>query len=238
MARNLEELISAVRQEADRVEFPVDEPVYRRSGRDPKEPILFAGSLEAPICFVGRDLGKDEVRAGEPLIGAAGRLVRTGILEAWEGPGRGDLAATGEAALHAALKHAVLTNTVPYKPPGNKAYPDAVRERFRPFLETLLARYWKGDQVITLGREAFLWFEPYISRAEFESRGATDARYESVFPCRLPRPDAAKVAFKEILLYPLPHPSPLNRRWYSRFPSMLADRLAEARRHHANSSGA
>ena len=29
---------------------------------------------------------------------------------------------------------------------------------------------------------------------------------------------------------PLPHPSPLNRRWYSRFPAMLADRLAEVRK--------
>src|SRR5262245_5578628 len=79
-SEGVSELIAAVRREADCADFPIDEPVYRRAGRDPKDPILFAGSLEAPVCFVGRDLGKDEVAAGQPLIGAAGRLVRIGIL--------------------------------------------------------------------------------------------------------------------------------------------------------------
>src|SRR5262245_46651518 len=82
-SESVSDLIAAVRREADTGEFPIDEPVYRRAGRDPKDPILFAGSLEAPVCFVGRDLGKDEVAAGQPLIGAAGRLVRLGILSAW-----------------------------------------------------------------------------------------------------------------------------------------------------------
>jgi hypothetical protein len=77
---SITELIAATRREAEAADFPIDEPVYRRAGRDPKEPILFAGSLDSPVCFMGRDLGKDEVAAGQPLIGAAGRLVR---LRAW-----------------------------------------------------------------------------------------------------------------------------------------------------------
>ncbi len=65
------------------------------------------------------------------------------------------------------LEAVLLTNTVPYKPPGNKAYPAAVKERFRPFLAELLGRYWTGHHVITLGTEAFQWFTPYGDPAMF-----------------------------------------------------------------------
>jgi uracil-DNA glycosylase len=231
MTESLDRLRAAVRQEAERAEFPIDEPVYRRCGRDPKEPILFAGSLEAPLSIMGRDLGKDEVAAGQPLIGAAGRLVRLGLLAAWDDPSAKKVSTPGQPPLQEALHYAVLTNTVPYKPPGNKAYPEGVRRRFRPYLERLLAQHWKGDQVITLGTEAFQWFAPYAESPEFESLGRTDARFEASFPCRLPGPEGAKVPDKVIVVFPLPHPSPLNQRWYPRFPAMLADRLAEVRRH-------
>ena len=63
MSESINELIEALRREAGRAEFPVDTPIYERSGRDPTEPIFFAGSLDAPLCILGRDLGKDEVRA-------------------------------------------------------------------------------------------------------------------------------------------------------------------------------
>ena len=41
------------------------------------------------MCVFARDLGKDEVAAGQPLIGAGGRLVRAGLYQA----GHGDAAA-------------------------------------------------------------------------------------------------------------------------------------------------
>jgi uracil-DNA glycosylase len=223
-SESLSDLIAAVRREAEAAEFPIDEPVYRRAGRDPKDPILFAGSLEAPVCFVGRDLGKDEVAAGQPLIGAAGRLVRLGVLFAWGGPDAPGARSSAGLPLQEALKYVVLTNTVPYKPPGNKAYAESVRRRFRPFLERLLAEHWQGHHVITLGTEAFQWFEPYGQEGEFAERGKSEARFESAFHCRLPRDHSDG---KQIIVFPLPHPSPLNRRWYDRFPAMLADRLSE-----------
>jgi uracil-DNA glycosylase len=227
---NVTELIAAVRRESDESEFPIDEPVYRRAGRDPKEPILFAGDLKAPLCIVGRDLGKDEVAAGEPLIGAAGRLVRRGVLSAWgEAKGPVDTPAD-DPQLRAALHHVLLTNTVPYKPPGNKAYAESVRRRFRPFLERMLLEYWQGRHLITLGTEAFQWFAPYADEAEFAARGNSDNRFESAFTCRLPDGGSPSGPAKEITVYPLPHPSPLNRRWYDKFPAMLADRLAEVRK--------
>jgi uracil-DNA glycosylase len=230
LARTIDELIEAVRQEAIREELPIDTPVYQHAKKDPFQPILFAGSLDAPVCFFGRDLGKDEVRLGQPLIGAGGKLVREGILNSL--PDRPAEAKFSQAQLGDAIKHALLTNTVPYKPPGNKAYAESVKERFRPFLVELLAHFWRGRQLITLGTEAFRWFEPYIDPEQFESQGTGDSRFDAVFDCRLPESggDGPGRGGKLCRLRPLPHPSPLNRRWYSQFPAMISRRLAEARR--------
>ncbi len=217
------DLIEAVRREAEAEAFPIDEPVYRRAGRDPIDPILFGGSLEAPVAIVGRDLGKDEVAAGQPLIGAGGRLVRLGLLAAHGEPVERSRV-KDPLALQGALAYALLTNTVPYKPPGNKAYAESVRRRFRPFLARLLADFWRGGHLITLGTEAFQWFEPYGQPDEFSGLGRTDARFDSVFSCQIP---AASGSTRKVLVHPLPHPSPLNRRWYSRFPEMLANRLTD-----------
>lgn len=34
-------------------------------------------------------------------------------------------------------------------------------------------------------------------------------------------------ACRPLTLYPLPHPSPLDRRWYASFPELLAARLRQ-----------
>ena len=139
--------------------------------------------------------------------------------------------ADDKPSLEEALKHAILTNTVPFKPIGNKAYPDEIRERFRPFLERLLVNHWKGQNIITLGTQAFAWFTPYGEEAEFGTAGGSEARFEKVFRCKLPGSSHdARGESKTVMVYPLPHPSPLNRRWYSRFPAMLAARLERGAR--------
>jgi uracil-DNA glycosylase len=173
---------------------------------------------------VGRDLGKDEVMIGQPLVGAAGRLLRIGVYQASQGkPGPGQ-----DRRLESVLERVLLTNTVPYKPPGNQAYAAAVKERFRPYLAELLAAHWRGDQVITLGTEAFQWFAPYADPETFAAcwRGAD--RYEATLPCVLTAsvPGAQSRLHKSLSIMPLPHPSPLNRRWYKQFPELLARRLA------------
>jgi uracil-DNA glycosylase len=220
--RPLDDLIRAIESEARRAPFPIDEPVYRKAGKDPLVPILFAGSLGAPVCTVGRDLGRDEVIAGQPQVGAAGRLVREGVYRAVLGvePPRAD------RRLEAALGHILLTNTVPYKPPGNKAYAPKVRERFRPFLAELLVGHWKGDRVLSLGTEAFQWFAPYALPGAAEEFWRRDDRYEAELPCVVTADTPGGVVRKRIRLAPLPHPSPLNQRWYARFPELLARRLA------------
>lgn len=223
--RTIAELIEAVEAEARRAPFPVDTEVYRRAGRDPDVPVLYAGSLDALVCVFGRDLGKDEVAAGQPLIGAGGRLVRSGLYRAEHGT---PPPAT-DRTLESVLGRALLTNTVPYKPPGNKAYPGSVKERFRPFLAELLTVHWRGDRVITLGTEAFQWFAPYAPDPDaFEAFWKRDDRYESETVCRIVATVDGGEVGKDVTVQPLPHPSPLNQRWYKQFPSLLDRRLAGA----------
>ena len=223
--RGLAALEEAVQAEARRVGFPVDEPVYARAGKDPTRPILFAGSPEAPLCIFARDLGKDEVAAGQPLIGPGGRLVRLGLIEAFGA----DPPAKSDRKLETALAFALLTNTVPFKPPGNKAYAESVKERFRPFLAELLAAHWAGDRVITLGTEAFDWFARYAEPGAARSFWARDNRYEAELPVTLVAEVEGDEVRKPLTIAPLPHPSPLNKRWYPLFPDLLAGRLAAAR---------
>jgi uracil-DNA glycosylase len=220
--RTIEALIEAVQAEARRADFPIDTPVYHKAGRDPTRPILFAGALDAPVCVLARDLGKDEVAVGQPLVGAGGRLVRAGVYEACEGVP----APQSDRRLESILEHVVLTNTVAYKPPGNKAYSGPVKERFRPFLAELLAVHWRGDRVITLGTEAFQWFAPYADAAAVADFWSRDDRYEATLECVVSVTSPDGPMSKKLTLLPLPHPSPLNQRWYKQFPALLARRLA------------
>jgi len=221
--RTIEALIGAIHQEALREPFPIDTPVYEQAGKDPSFPILYAGTLEAPVCVFARDLGSTEVVEGQPLIGAGGRLVRTGFYEAMTG----NLPPRSDQKIESVLSQVLLTNTVPYKPPGNKAYINRVKQRFRPFLAELLGAHWKGNHLITLGTEAFQWFAPYADPAEFKEFWARDDRYEASLNCQLsPGPNSAQDSLKAITLLPLPHPSPLNQKWYKEFPKLLAARIA------------
>ncbi|RUL88924.1 uracil-DNA glycosylase family protein [Tautonia sociabilis] len=220
--RTLDELIEAIHQEALRADFPIDEPVYEASGKDPRRPILFAGSLSAPICSFGRDLGKDEVKWGQPQIGAGGKLVRQGVYRKFIGEPTND-----DPRLERALGHVLLSNTVPYKPPGNKAYSESVKARFRPFVAEFLAGHWSGNRVLSLGTEAFRWFSPYAEPGAADEFWNREDRYEAEFPCELvAKSDGGETEIrKPIVVCPLPHPSPLNQRWYPRFSGLLKARL-------------
>jgi uracil-DNA glycosylase len=222
--QTIEQLIEATRQEATRAPFPVDLEVYEKAGKDPGQPVLFAGSLDAQIAIMGRDLGKDEVAAGQPLIGAGGRLVRGGVyrsIHQAEPP-------AADRSLESVLQRVLLTNTVPFKPPGNKAYTDKVKERFRPFVASLLVEHWAGRRILTLGTESFRWYACYADDGVFDAFWARADRYEADLDCliRVDTPDGPRT--KPVKISPLPHPSPLNQRWYKLFPGLLAARLSSA----------
>jgi uracil-DNA glycosylase family 4 len=220
---NIETLIAQIQAEAEREEFPLDIPIYELAKKNPYQPILYFGNLNSNICFFGRDLGRDEVFAGQPLIGAAGKLVRQGFYRAIH-----NIETEDQQELESIKERLILTNTVPYKPPGNKAYTQKVKQRFRPFVEQLLVKHWQGNQIITLGTEAFKWFENYSDKEEFNrfwSQG--DSRYHSSLTLNLTANNTElQTKEKQVTIYPLPHPSPLNQKYYYQFPQMLQNTLS------------
>ena len=220
---NIQELISQVQKEAQREEFPIDLPVYQSAQLEPTYPVLYAGNLASPLCFFGRDLGRDEVHARQPLIGAAGKKVRQGFYQAIH-----QKMANSPQELQTVCDRILLTNTVPYKPPGNKAYPVKIKKRFRPYIERLLVLNWHGNQVITLGTEAFKWYAPYLEAGAVDQYFRRSDRYENKLVINLTASDqAGKKYQKSVALLPLPHPSPLNAKYYAAFPKMLEKRLAQ-----------
>jgi uracil-DNA glycosylase family 4 len=220
---DIETLVRQVQQEAEREAFPIDTPVYKAAGKEPTQPVLYAGNLKSQICFFGRDLGKDEVVAGQPLIGAAGTLVREGFYWAMH-----HQKPKGKKDLDTVCDRVLLTNTVPYKPPGNKAYATEVKERFRPFLERLLVIHWQGNQIITLGTEAFKWFSAYGAKGEANKFFQRSDRFTAKLQVTLTASDEQGMQYQRpVTLLPLPHPSPLNQQYYELFPKMLQERLNE-----------
>ncbi|WP_423822965.1 uracil-DNA glycosylase family protein [Salinisphaera sp. SPP-AMP-43] len=200
----------------------IDIETYERFGRDPLEPIIGLGKPQARIGFFGRDPGRDEVKHGEPFIGAGGQLVRKTVYRHLYGQEMPDFDASLELG-----QSFFWVNTVPYKPVGNKAWSMKVKRRFHPLMNSLLIEQWQGRSLITLGREAFLWFGINQSKQErqrIEDFWRREDRFESSIEVSLSAPDGAQRRFT---LYPLPHPSPLNATWYARFPDLLTARLAE-----------
>jgi len=213
----IENLLANIRKEAQQEVFSIDTEIYHTYDRDPLEPILFAGSPLSPVCFFARDLGKDEVRAKQPLYGAAGKLVRNGIYQALYGE-----KPTTQEQRQQAANHVFLTNTVPYKPEKNKAYSTKVKERFRPHLANLLAKIWQGKYIIPLGTEALKWFTPYGGKKQIQTFIKDTNRFTKTCQVTIETIDGTK---KIITLAPLPHPSPLNQKYYKLFPEMLQKRL-------------
>jgi len=198
----------------------IDATVYREYGRDRLEPVIGMGPRRARLAFFGRDPGREEVRWQIPFIGAGGQKVRAALYRVCHGREMPDFEASRDIG-----RLAFWANTAPYKPIGNKAWPQRVKRAFFPLMADLLIHEWLGADVITLGREAFLWFGLGLDRA---GRQALDAfwrredRFESSVETRLTAPDGAG---RVLRLHPLPHPSPLNATWFKRFPALLEARL-------------
>ena len=201
-------LSADVEAEARRAPFDVCLETYAAAGRDPADPIVSAGALDAPVCCFGRELGREEVHAGQPLFGAGGRRLRRVVHETLVGP-----IAKTERRFEAALDHVFLTNMVPYRPVGNRAYNRQTADRFRPYVERLLGEIWTGTRVVALGQKAFLWFAPYAAPGEVK---ATWSDRERRFDIMLD----VKIGGRSLQLACIPHPSPL-----SPFKAEFADRL-------------
>lgn len=203
----------------------IDEQVYRTFERDPLEPIIGLGDADAPICFFGRDPGREEVRHGEPFIGSGGQIVRRVLYRHLHGEQMPDFEAGRSLG-----RHYFWINTVPYKPLGNKAWSMAVKRRFHPLMRQLLVDSWHGRHIVTLGREAFLWFgidQPREQRQRLDDFWSREDRFTADLEVQLQDPQGHARAF---VLHPLPHPSPLNQTWFKRFPALLEARLRQLER--------
>ena len=195
--------------------MPIDVEVYQQIGRDPTEPVVLgSGSLEAKVGFLGRDPGRDEIRHGEPFIGAGGKVLRDLLHDRQFGGPAPDVEAAKKAG-----KTLFWCNTVPYKPVGNKAWSVGVKRRFSPLIAELLVNHWSGDQLITLGNVALDWFR--FEAPEEKARLAAFAKQEDRYTESL----TITLRGKPITLHPLPHPSPLNAQWYGKVPDLLRARL-------------
>ncbi|WP_417777524.1 uracil-DNA glycosylase family protein [Stutzerimonas xanthomarina] len=214
-------LRQAFRELAEQTEG-IDETVYRAFDKDPLEPIIGLGPADAPIAFFGRDPGREEVRHGEPFIGGGGQLVRRALyrhVHSEEMPDFEASQAIGDGFF--------WINTVPYKPLGNRAWSMAIKRRFQPLMRQLLLDHWQGRDVITLGREAFLWFgleQPREVRQQLEAFWQREDRFTAHFDLELTEEAGIRRTFR---LHPLPHPSPRNLTWFKRFPALLEARLQQ-----------
>jgi uracil-DNA glycosylase len=197
----------------------LDRPVYAAAGRDPLAPVLGSASTNAPLCVFGRDPGREEVAAGKPFVGAAGRILRSAL------------------APFARKSHEPPDNrydeddlpvfwlgTVPYKRVANKAWPAHVIRAFQPAVRDMLLEHWKGSRVLTLGTHAYDWF--MLGQSAEDSQRMTDFwasedRYRGAVRVRV----ANDRQERWLTLYPLPHPSPANAVWHKRFPPLLDQRL-------------
>lgn len=211
----LDGLMARLEAEAAKGGMPVDAAVYAAAGRPVTQPVLLgSGSLDAAVGVFGRDPGRFEIHHGEPFIGAGGRLVRDALHARLHGGPAPDVPAAIRAG-----SGLFWANTVPYKPLGNKAWSMKIKRRFSPLIAELLAEHWRGRHLLTLGNVAFDWFRieaPELKPA-LKAFWAREDRYEA----------SLEVEFRgrALVLHPLPHPSPLNARWYKQFPSLLHRRL-------------
>lgn len=212
---------SEFRQLARRLDG-LDVDVYSQFGKDPLAPIIGLGDRDLRVGFFGRDPGREEVRLGEPFIGTGGQKVRQTLYQYLHGRPLPDFEASREVG-----RLFFWANTVPYKPTGNKAWSMAVKKRFQPLMARLLADEWRGEALITLGREAFLWFgigQSREARQQLEVFWRRADRFESHIDVTV---SADESGGRPVALYPLPHPSPLNATWYKHFPALLRARLEQ-----------
>ncbi|HEX6133034.1 MAG TPA: uracil-DNA glycosylase [Longimicrobiales bacterium] len=110
------------------------------------------GPKSARVLFLGEAPGASEDRAGEPFVGAAGRLLDR-LLE--------------QAGLERADVY--ITNVVACRPPQNRNPRAAEVRAHAPWLAEQL-RIVGPEVVVTLGRIALLWFIPGAKVTELSGR--------------------------------------------------------------------
>lgn len=196
----------------------IDVAAYAAAGLAPGTPVLGLGDAAVTLCVLGRDPGKDELVHRTGFIGAGGRKIRR---ELFRRANRREPASTQDFL--DAGRQAFWVNTVPFKPVGNKAWPERVRQACRPIIADLLVHAWQGTDVLAAGKEALLWFgHDQATLSRLQAHWSAEDAFTSPVDVVVEAPDGAS---RRLRVHALPHPSPLNATWASRFPGILADCL-------------
>lgn len=205
----------------------IDVDVYEAYGKDPLEPIIGMGDRRCRLAIMGRDPGRHEVEFGEPFIGAGGQIVRRGLFDAMHPASDSGFSFAPVYTFEASRevgRHVFWANTVPYKPIGNKAWGMRCKRRFHPHMADILIHDWDGTDLLALGRDAVMWFglTNKAIKTDLAAFWEQEDRYEQTVDVPLTATDGTT---RMITVHPVPHPSPLNARWYRQVPELLTQRL-------------
>lgn len=121
---------------AAEIEGLSESPLYGFREENGYQAVVGAGSLDAPVVFIGEAPGKKEAETGQPFVGASGKV----LSELLEGIGL-------------AREDVYITNVVKDRPPDNRDPRQPEIVLYAPFLERQLAII-EPRVVATLGRFA------------------------------------------------------------------------------------
>lgn len=100
------------------------------------QPVIGYGDTASPVVFIGEAPGEEEDIEGKPFVGKAGKLL-TAILD----------------SINIDREKIYITNTVPWRPPGNRVPTATEINFFKPFIHQLL-KIIKPKIIVTLGGTA------------------------------------------------------------------------------------
>ncbi len=206
MSRPVDEALAALR--AIGAALPGrDLDAYAAANLEADTPILGLGPRDAAFAVLGRDPGREELIHRTGFIGASGRKIRDPLVSRWLGVSR----PTVEDRLRVG-ERVYWVNTVPFKPIGNKAWPEPVRAACAPWVRTLLLHGTETADVLAFGQQAVQWF----GEDALQHLAGGEAAWGAAFTHTL----TDGTSRRQVRVWSLPHPSPLNVRWAQAFPNL------------------
>lgn len=114
--------------------------------------VMGEGSLDAQVVFIGEAPGAKEDELGRPFVGAAGKFLDEML-----------------ASINLDRGDVYITNTIKYRPPGNRDPLPQEIEVFKPILMRQLAII-KPTLIVFLGRHAMNNFLPELRISQVHGR--------------------------------------------------------------------
>ncbi len=102
--------------------------------------VVWRGSIQAPLMFIGEGPGAEEDRRGLPFVGAAGRLLDSAL----------EALGLTEDLIH-------IANIVKCRPPGNRVPAEEEAKACRPLLAAQF-RFVRPRVIVLLGATAYKYF--------------------------------------------------------------------------------